>query len=103
MAALLTRAFRHRYDCRHAHGMSIQAPLAERDDRLLPLLGDDADLDLALLDVEDRIRGRLRADLLILAIFRRGSPAVHDVEEHLDVEGLLSPYLRHDAWHLLSR
>jgi len=37
--------------------MSVQATLAEevpvpveRDDRLLPLLGDDADLDLALLE-----------------------------------------------------
>jgi len=42
--------------------MSIQAALTEelpvsveRDDRLLSLLGDDADLDLALLDVEDGI------------------------------------------------
>ncbi len=54
--------------------MSVQAALAEevpvpvkRDDRLLALLGDDADLDLALLDVKDSLPSvSLREDRLPL-------------------------------------
>ena len=88
--------------------MSVQAALAkevavpvECDNRFLSLLGDNADLDLAFLDVEDGIPPvSLGEDLLVLPIVRHGSPAVHSVEEHLDVEGRLLPCLRHDEIHL---
>ena len=89
-------AFRHRRDRRQAQRLSGQAALAEevplpveRDDRFLPLLGDDADLDLALLNVKDGIRRvALREDFLILAIVRYGPPAVHGAEEGFHVERL---------------
>jgi hypothetical protein len=62
----------------------------------LPQLGDNGDLDLALLDVEDGIcRVSLREDCLIFPIARHAPPAAHGAEEHLDVEGLLVPFLRH--------
>jgi hypothetical protein len=62
--------------------MPIQATLTkevsisvEGDYRLLALLGDDANLDLAFLYVEDRITGvSLREDLPILLILRNGPP-----------------------------
>ena len=59
----------------------------EGDDRLLPQLGYDADLDLALLDVEDGIRRvPLREDLLILPIVRYCPSPVHGAEEGFHVE-----------------
>jgi hypothetical protein len=83
--------------------MPVQAALpeevtisVERDDRLPTLLGDDADLDLALLNVEDGIsRVALREDLLVLPIFRHGPPRGHGVEEDLDVKWLRFPCLGH--------
>ena len=63
----------------------------------LPLLGDDADLDLAFLDVKDGIRRvSLREDLLLLPVVRHGPAAVHGGEKHLDVEGLTSSCFCHD-------
>ena len=72
----------------------------EGDDRLLALLRYDIDLDLAILDEEDRIRRvALRKDLLILAICRHGPSAVNGVEEDLHVECTLLR-LSHGVWHL---
>ena len=54
----------------------------EGDNRLLAVLGYDADLDLALLDVKDGIRlVPLGEDSLIFAITRYGPALVHGVEE----------------------
>ena len=72
----------------------------EGDDRLLALLRYDIDLDLALLDEEDRIRRvALRKDLLILAVRRYSPSAVNGVEEDLHVEWTLLR-LSHGVWHL---
>jgi len=56
-------AFRHRRDRRYAPRLAGQATLAAElvrskncDDRFFPLIGNDGDLDLALLDVEYGIR-----------------------------------------------
>jgi hypothetical protein len=57
------RAFRHRAHGRDAPRLTGQAPLAAElvrskncDHRLFPLVGNNGDLDLALLDVEHGIR-----------------------------------------------
>jgi hypothetical protein len=58
------------------NGLPRQASLAAKipgskqsDDRFLAMLGNHGDLDLALLDVKNRIRGRaLRKDDLIFAV-----------------------------------
>src|SRR5450432_1386680 len=61
----------------HPHRMAIEASFAKEltgpedaDDRFLPLLGNDGELDLALLDVKDRVRGvTLRKNDFILLEF----------------------------------
>ena len=68
-------AVRHRPDRRDALRLTGQASLAEEfirsengDDRFLALLGNDGDLRLAFLDVEDRVGGiALRENDLVLA------------------------------------
>src|SRR4029077_20248388 len=55
------------------------------------LLGDDGLLDLAALNVENRIRGfALRVDVLILPIIGNGSPAVHFRQKYFGIERELS-------------
>ena len=56
-------AFRHCRSCRYAPRLAGQATFAAElvrpqncDDGFLPLLGNNGDLDLAFLDVEDGIR-----------------------------------------------
>ena len=56
-------AFFHRGGRRDAEGVPIQAPFAKKaagskdcDDRFLALLGDDGELELAFLEIKDRIR-----------------------------------------------
>ena len=58
--------------CPARHPSPKKSSLAsKRDDRFLALLGDDADLHLALLDIEDRIGNvSLRKDDLPLAVSR---------------------------------
>jgi hypothetical protein len=57
--------FIHRPRCRNAQRMAIQTPFAKKltrskdcNDRFLTLLGNDGKLDLALLDVKNRVRNR---------------------------------------------
>src|SRR6266536_5620019 len=80
MAAFSSRvilAFHHRRDRRHAQGLRRQASFAkeitrskDRNDCFFALLGNNGDLDLALLDVENSIRRiSLREDSLILLVF----------------------------------
>src|SRR5229473_5836256 len=67
----------HRPRCCDAQRMAIQTPFAKKmtgsqdcDDRFLALLGNDRELDLALLDVKNRVRDlSLRKNNLILSIF----------------------------------
>src|SRR3981189_2619479 len=88
------RAFCHRPDGRDPTCLSGQAPLTAElpcskncDDRLLPLVGNDGNLDLALLDIEDGIRGiALREDNLILAILGYGSSLADFGEKGLGIE-----------------
>jgi hypothetical protein len=59
------------------------------NDCFLARFGDDADLDLAFLNVKDGVRRvALREDFLILAIGRYGSPAVRSAQERIHVEWL---------------
>jgi hypothetical protein len=61
------------------------------DHGFLPLLGDDGLLDLAALNVENRIRGfALRVDNLILPIIGNGSPPVHFRQKYFGIEQELS-------------
>jgi len=70
------------------------------DNRLSPLLGDNAHLDLALLDVKDGIRRiSLGEDLLVLRILQHAPPLARGVEEQRDVEDLLLRSLCHDVCH----
>jgi len=62
----------------------------EGNDCLLPLFGYDADLDIALLNVEHGIRWiPLREDDLVLLIVRYSPAPVHGGEKRFDVEGRL--------------
>jgi hypothetical protein len=87
-------AVRHRRGRGQAQWLSGQAALAEkvalameRDDRLLAPLGYDAELDPALLDIEDGIRRvSLREDLLIVSVVRNVAAAISGVEELFEVE-----------------
>jgi hypothetical protein len=75
-------AFRHSGDCRQAQRLSGQAPFPNEiagsqkcDHGFLPVLGEDGRLDLAALNVENRIRRfALRVDNLILPIIGNDSP-----------------------------
>ena len=61
------------------------------DDRFLPLLGNNADLDLAFLNVKDRIRMiPLQEDPFILSIRRYGRTPIHGGEKRCDLEGRLA-------------
>src|SRR5208282_5925781 len=91
-------AFRHSGDGCQTQRLSGQAPFPKEiagsqkcDHRFLPLLGDDGLLDLAALNVENRIRGfALREDNLILPIIGNSSPPVHFRQKHFGIErGLL--------------
>ena len=87
-------AFRHCHGCRDAPRLPGQASFAaefvrpqDRDDRLLALLGDNGDFDLALLDIENCIRRTaLREDRLVLLIFGDSSPDVFRVQENFGIE-----------------
>src|SRR6185503_17285869 len=92
----------HPYDLALGHGLggrqtqrlADQAALAEElarlqdpDHRLLALLGRDHDLDLALLDIEDRVRfSRLREDYLLAAQVGHGVSTIRVCEKHLGIE-----------------
>ena len=75
--------FRHRRGRRHAQRLPGEASFAEEfvrsencDDGFLALLGNDGDLHLAFLDVEDRIRRvALRKDGLVLAYLADAAPS----------------------------
>jgi hypothetical protein len=70
----------------------------ERDDGLLASFRDDADLELALLDVIDGVRCvSLRKDLLFLSIRRHCLLTIEGAEVYLDAEVLGFLCLRHDA------
>ena len=84
---VITHCF-HRHCCRNSQGMAIQATFAEElsglhdsDHRFLALLGDDENLDLPLLDIENSICGvALRKHDLVLVEFQYGL-AVADLGE----------------------
>ena len=91
MAAFSNRAMtavRHGRDRRYALRLPGKTSLAEEfvrtedcDDRFLALLGNDGELHLAFLDVEDRIgRVALRKDDLAFAVFA-DAPAIPDAGE----------------------
>ena len=77
-------AFRHSGDCRQTQQLSGQTAFPKEitgsqkgDYGFLPVLGMDGLLDLAALNVENRIRGiSLPVDDLILPIIGNGSPTV---------------------------
>ena len=88
------RAICHRPDGRDPPRLSGQAALTAEllrskdcDDRLFPLPGNDSDFELALLDVEHRVRGiALLEDSLILAILGYGSALADLGEKGLGIE-----------------
>ncbi len=95
-------AVRQCRDRRQAPWLSRQGTLAEEiplavngDDGFLALVGDDGDLDLAVLDIKDGFRRiSLGEDDLAFPIFRQGPPAIHGGEKELGVESPL-PFCRH--------
>src|ERR1700730_10810906 len=80
--------------CCDAQRMVIQTPFAKKvtrpqdcDHRFLALLGNDGELDLALLDVKNRIRDlSLRKNNLILSIFGYRFPLVHVGEKYFGIK-----------------
>src|SRR5487761_1280863 len=90
-------AFRHCRYGRQAPRLAGQTALAKEiplvmdcDDRFLPLLGNNVNLDLALLHEKDRVRRiSLAEDRLALSIFRYAPAPVHGGEKRFDVEGRL--------------
>ena len=61
------------------------------DDRFLPLLGNNVDLDLAFLNVKHRIRQiPLQEDPPILSICRYGPTPIHGGEKRCNIEGRLA-------------
>jgi hypothetical protein len=78
-----------------AKRLANQAPFAEelawpenRDHRFLALLGRDHNLDLALLDVENRVRdSRLQEGHLVLVQVGHGVPATYGGEKGFWIEG----------------
>ena len=92
-------------DGRQAKGCAVRQPSPKKspfpmqgDDRFLPLLGYDNDLDLALLDVENGVGGvALREDILIFSIGRYRPSAIHGAQEGFHVESLFFLRLSHAA------
>jgi hypothetical protein len=86
---------RHCHRRCQAQGLAIQTALAEKvslsmnsDNRVLPQIGTDGDLDLAFPDVKDGIRRlALREDSVIFPVVRYAPAAVHGGEEFVDAEG----------------
>src|ERR1700693_5885058 len=61
------------------------------DDRFLPLLGNNVDLDLAFLNVKHRIRQiPLQEDPPILSICRYGPTPIHGGKKRCNIEGRLA-------------
>jgi hypothetical protein len=98
---------------RKVAGMAGQRSFAEEgaapehaDDPFLALLGDHAQLDLALLYVEDRVaRGALLEDVALCLVGHDGAACTHGGEEGFRVEGLAwrfpsSPFPGHGASEL---
>jgi hypothetical protein len=69
-------------------GVSLRRNSFEQNDHgFLPLLGDDGLLDLAALNVENRIGGlALRVDNLTLPIIGNNSPPVHFRQKYFGIE-----------------
>ena len=96
--------------CRQAPWLAGQTALAKEiplrmdcDDRFLPMLGNNADFDLAFLNVKDRIRRiPLQEDTFILSIRRYGPTRIHRGEKRCDIEGRLA-FCFHDNSSRLSR
>ena len=98
----LFQASKHAFIDRSRRGdaqrMAIQTPFAEklawsqdRNHRFLALLGDDSELDLALLDVEDRVRHlSLRKNNLIPPIFGYRFSLAHLGEKRFGIERCLA-------------
>ena len=84
----------HGHRGRHAPRLPGQAGLAAefvrpqyRDDDFLALLGDDSELHLALLYIEDRIRSSaLRKDLLFPVIEGDGSAGAFGAQKRFEIE-----------------
>ena len=97
-------AFCHCRGCRQAQWLARQTALANEiplpmdcDNGFLPPFGDNADLDLALLNVKDRIRRvPLQEDLFALSIRRYGPAPVHGGKKRFDIEGQL-PLCFHES------
>src|SRR4029077_17684407 len=97
-------------------GLSGQAPFPKEiagsqkcDHGFLALLGDDDLLDLAALNVENRIRAfALGVDILILPVIGNGSPPVHFRQKYFGIELELSfafhnkPSLRRSSFETAS-
>src|ERR1700694_4101093 len=74
--------------------MAIQTPFAEKmpgsedcNDRFLALLGNDSELDLALLDIKNRVRDlSLRKNNLIVPIIRYCFPLAHLGEKYFGIK-----------------
>ena len=90
------RTLRHRACGRQVRRLPGQASLAEklpglldRDDSLFALLRYNGDLDLALLNVKDRIGGvPLPEDGFLPLVLHNGSPGPNRCEERLGIESL---------------
>src|SRR6476619_8642816 len=90
--------------------MAIQTSLAEKvtwsqdcNDRFLALLGNDGELDLAFLDVKNRVRGlSLRKNNLILPIFGYRFSLAHLGEKYFGIKRGLN-FLPHRLPCCLSR
>src|SRR5271166_3562906 len=84
----------HRPRCRDAQRMAVQTSFAKKmtgsedcNDRFLALFGNDRELDLALLDVKNRVRNlSLREDNLILPVFGYCFPVAHLGEKLLGIK-----------------
>src|SRR6476660_6605579 len=96
-------AFRHCRRGRQAHRLPVQASFSaefvrpqDGDDGFLALLRDNGDFDLAVLDIEHRIRRfTLREDRFALPIFGDAPTAIYGGEKYLRVEWNFFRFLCH--------